>query len=58
MGEPRCIRHQKGCLKDGSVIRLLLEHNTEGSTLLHWASLCGAPEVVRLMIEDVADVLE
>jgi hypothetical protein len=49
--------------KDGSVVRLLLEHGADinalsqiGWTPLHWASHCGAPEVVRLLLEHGADV--
>jgi hypothetical protein len=53
-GDPRYIRHQKAVVsKDGSVIRLPLEHDADvnaradGSTPLHWTSFCEAPEVVR-----------
>jgi ankyrin repeat protein len=50
-------------LNDGSVLRLLLEHdadinvqNTNGWTPLHLASINGALEVVRLLLEHGADV--
>ena len=49
--------------KDGSVVRLLLEHgadinvqNASGRTPLHWASSNGALEVVRVLLEHGADV--
>ena len=49
--------------KDGSVLRLLLEHGAEinvqnrvGRTPLHRASFNGALEVVRLLLEHGADV--
>jgi ankyrin repeat protein len=49
--------------KDGSVLRLLLEHgidlnaqNGAGWTPLHWVSMDGALEVVRLLLEHGADV--
>ena len=49
--------------KDGSVFRLLLEHNADinmqnriGRTPLHWASINGALGVVRLLLEHGADV--
>jgi ankyrin repeat protein len=49
--------------KDGSVIRLLLEHDADinlqsdfGHTPLHWASIHGVLEVVRLLLEHGADV--
>jgi hypothetical protein len=49
--------------KDGSVLRLLLEHdadinvqNQAGQTPLQWASMNGALEVVRLLLEHGADV--
>ena len=49
--------------KDGSVVRLLLEHGADinaqtqsGRTPLHEASYCGALEVVRLLLERGADV--
>jgi hypothetical protein len=51
------------CFKDGSVLRLLLEHGADinvqnriGWTALHWASYKGALEVVRLLLERGADV--
>jgi ankyrin repeat protein len=49
--------------KDGSVLRLLLEHGADihvqtktGRTPLHWASWRGTLEVVRLLLEHGADV--
>ena len=49
--------------KDGSVVRLLLEHGADingqssgGWTPLHWASLNGALEVVRLLLERGVDL--
>jgi ankyrin repeat protein len=49
--------------KDGSVLRLLLEHGADinvqdgnGLTPLQWASFNGALEVVRLLLEHGADV--
>ena len=49
--------------KDGSVLRLLLEHGPDinvqtenGWAPLHWASFKGALEVVRLLLEYGADV--
>jgi ankyrin repeat protein len=49
--------------KDGSVVRLLLEHGADinaqnqiGRTPLHWASIKGALEVVRLLLEHGSDV--
>jgi ankyrin repeat protein len=49
--------------KDGSVVRLLLEHGADinaqdqsGRTLLHVASYGGALEVMRLLLEHGADV--
>jgi ankyrin repeat protein len=49
--------------RDGSVVRLLLEHGADinaqsqvGWTPLHVASDWGAPEVVRLLLEHGADV--
>jgi hypothetical protein len=49
--------------KDGSVLRLLLEHGADinvqsqsGRTPLHWASTYGALEVVRVLLEHGADV--
>jgi hypothetical protein len=49
--------------KDGSVLRLLLEHGADinaqdedGRAPLHWASYHGALEVVRLLLEHGADV--
>ena len=53
------VRH----IKDGSVLRLLLEHGADinaqsesGRTALHWGSINGAVEVVRLLLEYGADV--
>jgi ankyrin repeat protein len=53
-----------GChLKDGSVVRFLLEHGADiharsrgGWTPLHWASFRGAQEVVRMLLKHGADV--
>jgi ankyrin repeat protein len=54
-----------GChnFKDGSVLRLLLEHGADinvrsrsGWTPLYLASMNGALEVVRLLLEHGADV--
>jgi ankyrin repeat protein len=49
--------------KDGSVVRLLLEHGADinvqdhvGQTPLHWASFNGALEIGRLLLEHHADV--
>jgi Ankyrin repeats (3 copies) len=49
--------------KDGSVVRLLLEHGADinvqghsGWTPLHWASHYGALEIVRLLLEHGAGV--
>jgi hypothetical protein len=49
--------------KDGSVLRLLLQHGADinvqsqiGRTPLHWASFNGMLEVVRLLLEHGADV--
>jgi ankyrin repeat protein len=49
--------------KDGSVLRLLLEHGADihaqslgGWIPLHWASFNGALEVVRLLLELGADI--
>jgi hypothetical protein len=49
--------------KDGSILRLLLEHgadinapNQAGLTPLHWAAMHGTLEVVRLLLEHGADV--
>ena len=49
--------------KDGSVLRLLLEHGADinvrgqdGWTPLHFASFCRALEVVRLLLEHGADI--
>jgi len=51
-------------LKDGSVLRLLLEHGADvnvrtkddGWTPLHQVSYAGVPEVVRLLLDHGADV--
>ena len=50
-------------LKEGSVLRLLLEHGADingrsksGKTPLHWGSYYGALEAVRLLVEHDADV--
>jgi hypothetical protein len=58
------LMESEGCnSKDGSVVRLLLEHgadinvqNQDGETPLHEASTYGALEVVRLLLEHGADV--
>ena len=49
--------------KDGSAVRLLLEHGADinlqdrvGQTPLHIASVCGALEIVHLLLENGADV--